>query len=180
MRSADQRLCQKNHPNDDCVTQGKAQCDLHCKDSCKVPDTSCSEHCTKCCSGSCTTQVNFDCDYSCMADVEVSCKAQCSRPTGGIFCNGQFVNATDVEQCVSYLATKLKIDVDVSASASASGSSSCGPGGCEATGDGKASVKASGCAAAPGSNNGVAGAIGLVTALGVLAGIRARRRAYGR
>ena len=26
-------LCQKDHPNDDCVTQGKAQCDVHCKDS---------------------------------------------------------------------------------------------------------------------------------------------------
>ena len=166
-------LCTKNHPNDDCVTQGKAQCDVHCKDSCKVPDTSCSEHCTKCCSGSCTTQVNFDCDYSCLADVEVSCKAQCAKPTGGIFCNGQFVNATDVQQCVAYLASKLKIDVDVSASASATGS--CGPDGCSA--DTKAAAKASGCAAAPGSDNGLAGAFGLVACLGLVAAIRSRLRA---
>lgn len=120
----------------------------------------------------CTTQVNFDCDYSCMADVEVSCKAQCAKPTGGIFCNGQFVNATDVQQCVTYLASKLKIDVDVSATASAT--SSCGPDGCNA--DGNAAVKASGCAAAPGSNNGVVGALGLVGVLGLVGAIRARLR----
>jgi hypothetical protein len=164
-------LCTQKHPNEDCVTQGKAQCDVHCKSSCKVPDTNCQEHCTKCCSGSCTTQVNFDCDFSCLAEVEVSCKAQCTKPSGGIFCNGQFVNATDVQQCVAYLATKLDIDVDVSAA----GSAACGDDGCSA--DGSASVKAGGCAAAPGSNNGLAGALGLVAGLGLVAAIRARRRA---
>jgi hypothetical protein len=168
-------VCKQQHPNDDCVTQGKAQCDVHCKGSCKVPDSSCQEHCTKCCSGACTTQVNFDCDYSCLADVEVSCKAQCAKPTGGIFCNGQFVNATDVQQCVAYLASKLKINVDVSATASAT--TECGPNGCSGSADGKASAKAAGCMAAPGSNNGLAGAFGLIAGLGIITTIRARRRA---
>lgn len=163
-------LCQEKHPGEDCVKQGKAQCDVHCKSSCKVPDTNCQEHCTKCCSGSCNTQVNFDCDFKCLADVEVSCKAKCSKPTGGIFCNGQFVDATDVKECATYLATKLKIDVDLSAS----GSAGCGPDGCAA--DSKASVNAGGCTTAPGSSNGVAAALGLLGALGVVASIRARRR----
>jgi hypothetical protein len=165
------KLCQDKHPNDDCVTQGKAQCDVHCKSSCKVPDTNCQEHCTKCCSGSCTTQVNFDCDFKCLADVELSCKAQCAKPTGGIFCNGQYVDATDVQQCIAYLATKLKIDVDVSATAS--GSANCGPNGCAA--DSKASVKAAGCTLAPGANDGLA-ALGLAGVLGLIASFRARRR----
>ena len=102
-----------------------------------------------------------------------NCRAQCQKPTGGLFCNGQFVNATDVQQCVAYLATKFKIDVDVSATASAT--TSCGPEGCSA--DGKAAAKASGCAAAPGSNNAVAGALGLVGILGLVGAIRGRQRA---
>ncbi len=166
-------LCKQKQPGEDCVTQGKAQCDIHCKNNCKVPDTNCQEHCTKCCTGSCDTQVNFDCDFKCMADVEVNCKAQCTKPTGGIFCNGQFVNATDVQQCIAYLGTKLKINVDISAQAS--GSSNCTGNDCSA--EGNASVKAGGCAAAPGSNNGLAGALGLVGALGIVSGVRARRKA---
>jgi MYXO-CTERM domain-containing protein len=114
--------------------------------------------------------VNFDCDYQCIAEVEVNCKAQCTRPTGGIFCNGQFVNATDVKQCIAYLGTRLNIDVDVSAT----GSAACTGDGCGA--EGKGSVKGGGCAAAPGSGNGVAAAFGLFGVLGLAAWIRARRR----
>jgi hypothetical protein len=166
-------ICRQKHPNEDCVTQGKAQCDVHCKQSCKVPDTNCQEHCTKCCTGSCNTQVNFDCDFQCLADVEVSCKAQCQRPTGGIFCNGQFVNATDVQQCIAYLSSKLAIDVDVSATAQ--GSAGCTGNDCGA--EGNASLKASGCAAAPGSENGLAGIFGLGGIFAIAAILRARRRA---
>ncbi len=166
-------LCKSKHPGEDCVTQGKAQCDGHCKNNCKVPDTSCSEHCTKCCRGSCQTQVNFDCDFKCMADVKINCKAQCSKPTGGIFCNGQFVNATDVQQCISYLATKLNIKVDASASASGN----CTGGNCTGAADGK--LSAQGCAAAPielGDGNGTLGALGLVGAAVAVGVVRRRRR----
>lgn len=107
------------------------------------------------------------------ARTSARCKAQCTKPTGGIFRNGQFVNATDVKSCIAYLASQLKIGVDVSATAS--GSSECGDEGC--SGEGSASVKAGGCAAAPGSNNGVAGALGLVAGLGLVSAVLARRRA---
>jgi hypothetical protein len=157
--------CMKSHPGTDCVNSAKAQCDIHCKDSCKVPPSNCQEHCTKCCSGSCTTQVNYDCDYSCMADVEGGCSVACSKPEGAIFCNGQYVNATSVEQCITYLATK-GLQVDVSARAQAT----CDLSGCKGAGT------ATGCAASPGSNAGFGGAlavIGLAAAAGVM---RARRR----
>ena len=110
-------------------------------------------------------------DFKCLADVEVSCKAQCTKPSGGIFCNGQFVNATDVQQCVAYLSSKLSIDVDVSATASAA----CTGDGCGA--EGKASVGAGGCATSPGKENGLAGVFGLGGVFAIASVLRARRKA---
>lgn len=172
-------LCKKDHPDADCVTQAKAQCDVHCNDNCKVPDTSCEEHCHKCCVGSCQTQVNFECDFKCSADVQINCKAQCTKPSGGIFCNGQFVNATDVDACIKYLATK-NLNVDVSAR----GSASCNGGNCNAEGSvslTKPNVPGSGsgggCSTAPDSSNGVTGTLGLVGLAFVVSSVlRARRQ----
>jgi hypothetical protein len=89
--------------------------------------------CHTCCDGSCSAQINFSCDFQCFADVRGGCDVQCQQPSGAIFCNGQYVHASDVEACITYLATQ-GITVDVSAR----GSLQCGPNGC--TG------KASGCA----------------------------------
>jgi len=112
-----------------------------------------------------------------MADVEVSCKAQCTKPAGGIFCNNQFVNATDIEGCIKHLAAK-NLNVDVSARASASGS--CTGGNCAGTGSAGVSLArpdtgGGGCAITPGSTNGVSAVLGL---LGVVLGasIIKRRR----
>lgn len=161
------KICQEKKPGEDCVTQAKAQCDQHCKNNCKVPDNNCQEHCDKCCVGSCQTQVNFDCDFGCMADVEVNCKASCTKPAGGIFCNGQYVNATDVEACIKHLATK-NLNVDVSARASGG----CTSGNCSGQGSvsiSKPNVPGSGggCASTPGSSNGVSAVLAL---LGVVLG----------
>jgi hypothetical protein len=167
-------VCKKDHPEADCVTQAKAQCDVHCNDNCKVPDTSCEEHCHKCCVGSCQTQVNFDCDFKCSLDVQVSCKAQCTKPSGGIFCNGQFVNATDVDACIKYLAAK-NLNVDVSAR----GSAACTGSNCNAEGSlSFARPDSGGCSTSPpGSSNGVTGTLGLVgLAWAVSSVLRARRQ----
>jgi hypothetical protein len=130
--------CKQKHPTDDCATTAKAQCDVHCKDSCQIPPNSCAEHCNKCCTGSCTTQVNFDCDFSCFADVQGGCNVQCQKPEGAIFCNGQFVHASDVTACIAYLATQgIKVDV------SAQGMVGCDLSGCHDSGSSK------GCAVAP-------------------------------
>jgi hypothetical protein len=104
----------------DCKVQAQAQCDMHCKDNCKVPPSSCDEHCTSCCTGSCDTQLNFDCDLACTAKVQGGCEAACKKPEGGIFCNGQYVNATDIKSCITYLATR-NIKVDASASGNCTG-----------------------------------------------------------
>ena len=126
---------------------------------------------------------DLDQHLGCMADVEVNCKAHCTKPTGGIFCNGQFVNATDVEACIAHLATKFKINVDVTARASASGGCSSGNCGGNASAGASLSVPkapstsgGNGCASSPGSSNGVTGVLALVGAVAVASGIRARRR----
>jgi hypothetical protein len=171
--------CQQKHPTDDCQTTARAQCDVHCKDSCKVQPSSCSEHCTKCCTGSCDTQVNFDCDFSCFAEVKGGCDVQCQRPEGAIFCNGQYVNASDVQACISYLATQ-GINVD----ASARGSVTCDLNGCHAEGDASAGLNvppiaqaaAKGCALTPGSADSTgAGGVGLALSFLFMAQRRRRR-----
>ncbi|MSP24491.1 MAG: hypothetical protein EXR75_04870 [Myxococcales bacterium] len=99
------KKCQKDPPKENCADVAVAQCDIHCKESCAVPPSSCQEHCTSCCAGACTTDANYDCNLACFAKLEGSCSAQCSAD-GGLFCNGQYVNASDISACVTYLATQ--------------------------------------------------------------------------
>lgn len=162
-------LCKQKHPQEDCVKQGVAQCDIHCKNNCKVPDSTCEEHCNNCCVGACQTQANFDCDFGCTVEVKAHCNAKCSAPTGGIFCNGQYVDASDVEACISYLATQgVKVDVSARGSATAT----CDGDGCAGVGD----LKATGCAAAPTPGRYAAGGLAtLGLALGALVAAGRRR-----
>jgi hypothetical protein len=162
--------CNESPSGDDCVTQCKGSCNIHCKSACAAPSTmDCVQHCRECCHGSCDTQVNLECDLQCFARLEGGCKAHCSKPEGALFCNGQYVFASDIKECIAYLATKgIKVD----ASASASGSVKCGLSGCESDGETKSSVS---CSAAPGESSplGTSGVAAAVAALGLAA---ARRR----
>jgi hypothetical protein len=155
--------CKQKHPNDDCAATAKAQCDVHCKDSCAIPPSDCSEHCNKCCTGSCTTQVNFDCDFSCFVDVQGGCDVQCQKPEGAIFCNGQYVHASDVEACIAYLAQQ-----GISVDASARGSLTCDLAGCHEAG----STSTKGCSASAARTG--AGGMGAIAV--VLAALLASRR----
>jgi MYXO-CTERM domain-containing protein len=95
---------------------------------------------------------------------------QC-QGTGAIICNGQYVNTSDVEQCVAALNGVLT--AQISASATATGSSECEGSTCS----GQESVKAKvSCAVAPGGNtNGLFWAFG-AGAVGMIAGARRRAR----
>ncbi len=124
-----QAICEENGTRDDCEEMAVAQCDIHCNESCAVPPNNCQEHCTRCCTGSCTTRVNFDCNLDCFASVEGGCEAACTEPNGGLFCNGQYVNAAEVEACIIALASE-GVEVDISAR----GTVTCDLSGC--TGDG--------------------------------------------
>lgn len=165
--------CMNKHPGDDCVELSVAQCDIHCKDSCEVPPSNCQEHCTSCCSGGCVTQTNYDCDYQCFADLQGGCDVQCSKPAGALFCNGQYVFASDIEECITFLANE-GITVDVSAR----GEIECDLNGC--TGDGATS---SPLCAASNVGLGAAGAGGLgavLTSLAFSLVANRRRRRQGK
>lgn len=163
--------CKQSTPNADCVSEAKAHCDMHCKESCKIPPSNCEEHCNRCCTGSCTTQVNYSCDTKCFADVKGGCDVHCAKPEGALFCNGQYVNAGDVEACISYLVQQ-GVSVDVSAR----GSVQCSLQGCAGAGSILPSPgKSAGCATSAGGDTGL-GVLGLL-AVGVTAGVvRTRRR----
>ena len=158
--------CEQQKPGEDCVSIVASECNMHCTEACEVPPSDCEEHCNNCCLGSCTADVNFECNFNCFATLEGKCEAQCDAPSGALFCNGQYVNASDIEACISYLATQ-GVDVDVSAR----GSLSCGLDGCEGSSD-----SSLGCSAAPGAS--ASGVSGIFAALGLagLAGFFAARR----
>jgi MYXO-CTERM domain-containing protein len=91
---------------------------------------------------------------------------QCNGATGAIFCNGNYVNASDVDQCIAALNGVLSVQI------SATGSSSCGDDDCNA--QGSVTTKTS-CSASPG---GQAGGEALFAFGAVFAAIAvARRRA---
>jgi hypothetical protein len=155
--------CEAARPGEDCAETARAQCDIHCQDACAVPPSTCQEHCTACCTGSCTTTVNFDCNLDCFAELQGGCDVQCQQPAGALFCNGQYVHASDIEACITHLAEE-GIEVDVSARAEVT----CDLSGCDGT------ASASGCAIAPAPVTGGASSAAALIALAV--GLIARRR----
>ena len=168
--------CKQEHPERDCVADAQASCTMHCNSACGVTVDSCLEHCQECCHGACTSQANLSCDINCFAKLEGGCNVQCDEPTGAIFCNDQYVFASDVTGCITYLATQ-GINVDVSARASAT----CDLSGCNVDGAIDSPLtKAAGCSAAPAGASGRAAApVGALSVVGLavaLRGLRFRRR----
>lgn len=162
--------CQVDHPGEDCVTQCKGSCDVHCTSACGVTPSDCLSHCKECCHGACSTQVNLDCDIGCFAKLEGGCTAQCDAPSGALFCNGQYIFASDIDGCIAELAAK-GITVNVEARANVT----CDLNGCN--GDGSASSPL-GCSAAPGQSSPftLGGIVLAVAAIGVSASRRRTRR----
>jgi hypothetical protein len=98
---------------------------------------------------------------------------QC-QSTGAIVCNGDYVNASNVQDCVTALNGVLTSHI--SASGVATGSSECDGGQCSA--EGTVSGKIS-CAVGPQERAGSSLAVGAMGALGLIATARrvTRRRA---
>lgn len=158
-------LCRADHPGEDCDEIAKAQCDVHCNEACEVPPSNCQEHCNQCCTGGCMTSMNFDCDFDCFAELQGGCDVSCQEPSGALFCNGQYVHASDIEACITYLAEQ-GIEVDVSAR----GEVTCDLSGCEGSGS------ASGCSAATVPIAGASGGALLLAGLGLAIAVARRRR----
>lgn len=96
-----------------------------CEDRCHHDDqaVSCDEKCVTACDGSCTSTSDTTCQIDCQTNAFQSCETtkverchtECKDRGGAIFCDGQFINASNLEGCVSELAAKIAVKVDISA-----------------------------------------------------------------
>lgn len=160
-----------------CAASCRANCSGSCNAKCDVapPSADCKAKCQASCSGSCEAEANADCQINCQADfdakcdfdVEGGCKAECRKnPNGGLFCDGQFVKSSNIDQCANAIRDLLNGEVDLSAT----GSAVCKDGDCTAEGESSAS-----CSLAPGAGN-PAGLASAALTFGLVALLRRRRR----
>ena len=85
-----------------------------------MPTTAtCTTKCNADCEGSCTATANVQCQESCQessfetcrSQLSSDCSTQCNSSSGAIFCNGQYVDANDVNACVDALNGILSVHV---------------------------------------------------------------------
>jgi len=99
--------------------------DRKCGERCRQDDqaVNCSDKCVTACDGSCTSTSDTTCQINCQTnsfqDCETTtveqCHTECTNRGGAIFCDGQFLNASDLETCAAELVDKISIHVDISA-----------------------------------------------------------------
>jgi hypothetical protein len=133
--------CMGSSNMETCMGQCNASCSARCNTSCKVvpPMATCSGECMAACQGSCTAQANASCDINCQAMGSASCttsgsifnncNASCNAKTA-IFCNGNFINAADANDCANDL--KSLLNIQITGWSYAESSASCDGGTCTA------------------------------------------------
>jgi hypothetical protein len=113
----------------------------------------------------------IDCQASgyvnCEANLQGGCEAQCDSGDGAMFCDGQYVQTTNIDECTAAIAAAFDIEVEVYADAECSGNSCEAEAGCSLD-----------CAAAPADSDFTFGLFALGMASFGLAGARriSRRR----
>jgi hypothetical protein len=150
--------CQSNAKQSECTASCQATFEADCNASCKVtPGTAdCSGKCEGSCKGSCTAQSELQCQLdaqaqayaTCEASIQGHCEADCKKPDGALFCNGEYIDHNgSVDECIKALRDALPtITVDVSAR----GEASCANNTCMAKGS--ASANCAFAPSAPGSD----------------------------
>jgi predicted outer membrane repeat protein len=123
------------------------------------------------------TQCQVDCQDTsytqCEQQMIQTCQTQCKDKGGAIFCDGQFVNASNAQSCADELESKIEIHVDIEAAAKDVG---------DTVSDAAGSVCKSvdnGCSVA-GACLGAGSALGALSPLAALALLRLRRRRASR
>ncbi len=108
-----------------CKASCQETCGANCQASCSGQPPSCSPvTCQAACQGSCQAQADMSCQIQCQANGYAQCEtqltggctAQCSQPQGALFCDGNWVDASDLNQCEQDLQSLLNIQVSGSAS----------------------------------------------------------------
>lgn len=165
--------CAEEADQTKCQASCKATCSAECSGSCDgaTGNANCEASCNGCCTGSCNGEARLDCQISCQAEgyagcetrLQGGCEAKCSEPEGALFCDGQFVDVSNLDQCVADLKALLNIKVTGYAEAECEGN--------ECTAEAGGSVS---CAmgAFPGGGEGALSLLGLA---GVVALMRRKR-----
>ncbi len=123
----------------------------------QAPDADCVAQCEGCCGGSCTAEVNLDCQISCQAEGYAACQdafvdecASNCTANGSIFCDGQYIDADDTDECIDALeAEGIRVETTVDLSGLFEGEAA--------------------CAVQPGGKGGSWGALGILFGLGLFA-----------
>lgn len=159
----------------ECRSSCAQTCGEICEKDCDEDDAvTCAPTCDVACSGSCRAQASSSCQVTCQSQQFTTCKTElvqrceeeCTTTGGALFCEGQFLNVTDLQACADELRAELAIDVNVEINVE------CDSGTCEADSDGTAEVKG-GCFSTVDPNGGLGGTL---LGLGIVGLGLARRR----
>ncbi|HEY2410518.1 MAG TPA: hypothetical protein VGI10_31150 [Polyangiaceae bacterium] len=163
--------CAGNAHPDQCHASCMHCCDQKCSERCHTDDQAqaCDTKCATACDGTCTATANTDCQISCQSmsfdscqtTLVQQCQTSCTDQGGAIFCDGQFLNASKLQDCAAELASTVSIHVDLTGSSNVT----------VATSSGKSSVK---CSFAP-TRQSDSTMLGATALLALALGIRRRR-----
>jgi MYXO-CTERM domain-containing protein len=98
---------------------------------------------------------------SCQTDTVNTCNTTCETKGGAIFCDGQFLNASDLQACADQLATEFSFSIDVTAHVSVSGN------GTVTTTNGNGTKTTSSCSFSPSTSGHRGVALGGLAVLGI-------------
>jgi hypothetical protein len=167
----DRHTCGRN-----CSHDCEARCESSRSDD---QSTDCSTKCTSVVQNECTEEVTRDCVLSCQTENYTSCQTEtvntcntsCQNKGGAIFCDGQFLEASDLQACADQLATEFSFNIDVDVNVKVNGNGTV----TTTNDDGSKNTTKVSCAFSPETGAGGGMAIGALTMLGVLIGRRRRR-----
>ena len=163
---------------DACGKSCSHDCDSQC-DSCSTTDqmTDCTTKCMSIVQSECLEEVNRDCVLSCQTDNYTSCQTNtvntcntsCTDKGGAIFCDGQFLQADDLQACADQLAAEFSFNIDVTVHATVNGNGSV----TTTNSDGSKTTTKCSYGPAPRHANGMI--FGALAALGIVVARRRRR-----
>lgn len=87
-------------------------CDTVCSSECGAASSvaqiaNCGVQCGASCAAECSAEINMGCQIACQSELFLvkgeSCKESCSD-AGSLFCDGEFVELTDLEECIDALS----------------------------------------------------------------------------
>jgi len=160
----DHDKCQKN-----CSHDCNARCD---SSSSSDQSTDCETKCQSVVENVCVEEVNRDCVLDCQTnnyeDCETetvnTCNTTCKDKGGALFCDGQFIGASNVRDCADQLATEFSMNIDIAVDAVTGTTKDCVD---------SAKTKCSFSPPTPGGNGALA--LGALAALGAVVARRRRR-----